>query len=78
VFFGVVDDEDDADDKDAGDATRGGDDLGDMNRGDALRIGGEGRAVTVETPLKPESTSRLPDLLLGGVGVWVFTAAGAA
>lgn len=74
AFFGVVDDDDDNDVAGRGDEIRGGEDRGDVYNGDPSRsIGGE-RAGGAAAPLSIDfetRSSRLPDLLLGGVGVWV-------
>lgn len=75
MFLGVIDNPDDGGDGARGDAMRGGEDRGEVNDGGPLRSTLEvGAARVFEL-----GVSKLPDLLLGGVGVCVVgCVAGAA
>jgi hypothetical protein len=70
VFLGVGDDEDDGGEEARGDTTRGGDDRGEVNNGEPFR-GTEAVGAARFFELTGFAASKLPDLLLGGVGVWV-------
>lgn len=77
MFFSVFGDPGDGGDGARGDVTRGGEDRGEVNEGPLRSILEVGAARVFK--LGGLGASKLPDLLLGGVGVCVVgCAAGAA